>query len=304
MFHKAVFFVGHKVITVSGNCGGRSGQNILHRHSHTVDDGTIHVRSAAFQGLVHSLCRGTDGETVFRKAPKGALTIYLHKIDSVRVKLFIPVPVESFPRQRIWHDFPVCGSIQVGVFLPLQFAFRGNTLPVSAKCVPYAKPANVAFRFDICYHFPKTIGELCRLRSKIAKQLSFGRKPTVIHQHPPDRNFLFHKLAGLLTDFFFCDFSVKSIPAAPAEKAEHFRHTPLFPCSNPHALCKPGKHLVNRVCQCVCLSEDIQRFVNLGLPIQTGQHFQADFLLCSCFQICLKGFSHHGNKTRKAIRVF
>lgn len=60
-------------------------------------NGTIHVRSAAFQGLVHSLCRGTDGETVFRKAPKGALTIYLHKIDSVRVKLFIPVPVESFP---------------------------------------------------------------------------------------------------------------------------------------------------------------------------------------------------------------
>lgn len=152
--------------------------------------------------------------------------------------------------------------------------------------------------------FPKPLGNFAGSGAKSQSSSPLVESQSVIHQHPPDRNFLFHKLAGLLTDFFFCDFSVKSIPAAPAERAEHFRHTPLFPCSNPHALCKPGKHLVNRVCQCVCLSKDIQRFVNLGLPIQTGQHFQADFLLCSCFQICLKGFSHHGNKTRKAIRVF
>ena len=160
MFHKAVFFVGHKVITVSGNCGGRSGQNILHRHSHTVDDGTIHVRSAAFQGLVHSLCRGTDGETVFRKAPKGALTIYLHKIDSVRVKLFIPVPVESFPRQRWGMIFPSavryrwacsCPSSLLSGATPCQY-------PQSACHTPNQRMSLSALISAII--FPKPLGNL------------------------------------------------------------------------------------------------------------------------------------------------
>lgn len=81
--------------------------------------------------------------------------------------------------------------------------------------------------------FPKPLGNFAGSGAKSQSSSPLVEsQPSSISIH---RTGIFFSTSSraFLTDFFFCDFSVKSIPAAPAERAEHFRHTPLFPCSNP-----------------------------------------------------------------------
>ena len=167
MFWKTSLIIRTEVITVSGYSCGRPCQDILHSHSHTVDDRTIHARSSALQCLIHPTCRHADWQAVFKVIRNCTLTIYFHETDSFPVQHLIPISVKLFSRKRTWKSLAVDRSIKIWTFFYIQSASRYNTSPVAAQGMPYTEPTDICFFLNVLRHFPESFREFPLIRHKI-----------------------------------------------------------------------------------------------------------------------------------------